>query len=144
MKRMWLTALVGATLGVATAAALASTLPGEIVANAQQAAQTIAIRDVTTQGDTVSGVVANRSSRVVRNVGLLIRHTWFWKNERHPGDYSPGRAAFYTVPGPIPAGGSVPFEYRMHESAHAASDGYFSTTVEVMAFTEVESNQASR
>jgi hypothetical protein len=143
MKRTWLIALA-ATVLLAPIGAVAAPLPGVIVANPQQAAQTVTIRDVQSEGNTVSGVVTNRSPDVIRNVGLLIRHTWFWSDERHPGEYNPGRASFYTVRGPIPPGGSVPFEYHMSEPPPVRADGRFATTVEVMTFTDNGSAQASR
>ncbi|MGH3053884.1 MAG: hypothetical protein ACRDL7_02780 [Gaiellaceae bacterium] len=142
MKRIWLTtlvALLGSTMLCAIDAHADAT-----VASPQQAKQTVVVRDVHTQSDVVSGVVSNQSTHLVRDVGLLIRHTWMWNNERHPGSDSPGRAGFYSVAGPIAPGGSAAFTYRPTEPLPARSDGHFVTTVEVVAFTETENTAASR
>jgi len=96
----------------------------------------IGIDRLKTQDGTVSGILLNRSGRTVRDVRLLIRQVWLWKNERHPGDDSPGRVDFYTVPNEIPAGGSVPFQYQPSPPLPRRSDGRFKTEVEVVGFTE--------
>jgi hypothetical protein len=73
----------------------------------------------------------------VHDVRLLIRYTWHWNNERHPGEDNPGRAEFSVVPLEIPPGGSVPFGHDASPPLPARSDGHFTTAVEVMGFTEV-------
>jgi len=145
MKRAWLVPLVGTTLGIITPGMPAMSAAAEIVvASQQEAAQALSVRDVRVQGDTVSGVLANESSNPVGDVGLLVRYTWFWNNERHPGGNNPGRADLYRVSGPIPPGASVPFTYRAPEPLPARSDGHFRPVVEVVSFTQVGGASASR
>jgi hypothetical protein len=97
----------------------------------------IAITDVTSADGAVNGTLVNKSPRVLQDVKLLIRHGWIWKNERHPGDDSPGRADYYVVAGPIAPGGSVPFKYVISPPLPQRSDGHFKSSVEVVGFTEV-------
>ena len=145
MKRVWLIVLLGAALNIITARTPAvSAATDMVVASQQQAAQALSVRDVKVQGNTVSGVLTNESSNVVRDVGLLVRYTWFWNNERHPGQKNPGRADIHTVAGPIPPGASVPFTYRAPEPLPERSDGHFNPVVEVVSFTELNSGSASR
>ena len=145
MKRAWLVPLVGTTLGIMSPGMPAVSAAAEIVvASQQEAARSLSVRDVRIQGDAVSGVLANESSTAVRDVGLLVRYTWFWNNERHPGGKNPGRAGLYKVNGPIAPGASVPFTYRSSEPLPARSDGHFNPVVEVVSFTELGGASASR
>ena len=144
MKRAWWIALLGTVLGVTVRFPAVGAAAEVVVASQQQAAQALSVRDVKLRGDAVSGVLANESSSPVRDVGLLVRYTWFWNNERHPAGNNPGRADLYTVTGPIPPGGSVPFTYRTAEPLPERSDGHFGPAVEVVSFTELGSASASR
>ena len=143
MKRPRLTSLFGVTWSIT---ALGAAMAAEVaVTDARQAAQSITPRDVQVQGDSISGVVANESSHSVQDVGLLIRYTWSWNRERHPGGDNPGRATFYTVVGPIAPGANAQFSYRTSEPLPTRSDGHFTPSVEVVAYTEaVEGTAASR
>jgi hypothetical protein len=109
--------------------------PPEIV-SPQQAAQVVDVAHVKTRGDTVSGVLINESPQTARDVQLLIRQTWMWKNEWHPGVVSPGRAEFYTVRTTIPPHGTTAFTYNT-EPLPQRTDGHFETHVQVVGFTEV-------
>ena len=103
-----------------------------------EAADSVLLRDVVARDDGgVTGVVVNRSTRLVRDVRLLIRHGWLWKNERHPGDDSPGRVAYHLVPADVPPGGNIEFRYHPDPPLPDRSDGRFETTVEVVGSTEV-------
>lgn len=98
--------------------------------------QSITVRNVSVKDGQVSGEVVNSSSRVIRDVQLLIRSTWLWKNEMKPGEDSRSDAAFYTVEGVIAAGGSTPFTYRSG-SMSGGADGRFEVTVSVAGYTEL-------
>ena len=117
--------------------AAVATAGSERVATTSEAAQMVVVQDVRVHDGVVSGSMLNNSTRVLRDVKLLIRHQWLWRNERNPGTDNPGRADFYTVVGDLPAGGRVPFEYTITPPLPDRSDGTFRTTVEVVGFTEV-------
>jgi hypothetical protein len=96
------------------------------------------IKDVQVAADgSATGVVQNNSQTAMRDIKLLVKHTWYWRNERNPGEDSPGRSAYVTVPGEIPAGGSMPFSYTAKPPLPQRSDGTFKTTVTVQEFTQV-------
>ena len=125
-------AVLAACLAPRMAAAADRTLIGD------EAADSVVLRDVVARDDgTVTGVLVDRSTRLVRDVRLLIRHNWLWKDERHPGEDSPGRVAYHIVPADIPPGGNVEFRYRPDPPLPARSDGRFETTVEAVGVTEV-------
>ncbi|HTC23379.1 MAG TPA: hypothetical protein VK688_03400, partial [Gemmatimonadales bacterium] len=84
------------------------------------------------------GVVANLSPNPVRDVELLIRYDWLWRNEFRPGDDSPSRAVYYTVPGEIPPGGQARFIYRVDPPLPVRSDGQFRASVENVGLVKVE------
>jgi hypothetical protein len=97
----------------------------------------VVVRDVTTRDGVVSGVLLNRSLGRVRDVRLLIRHTWLWEDELHPGDDSPSRAGYDTVSDEIAPGGQVQFTYRPVPPLPERDDGRFETSVEVVGYTQI-------
>jgi hypothetical protein len=119
----------------------ATAAPPEII-SARQAARVVEVTDVKTRGDVVSGVLINESPEIARNVQLVIRQTWLWKNEFHPGAVSPGRAEFYTVHTAIPPHGSSAFTYDTRPLPRR-TDGHFETYVQVVGYTEVGTGPAS-
>lgn len=90
-------------------------------------------------GGVVTGTLTNRTARTVRDVRLLVRYGWLWRDERAPHGESPGRAAYHTVPGEIPPGGTLRFVYRPETPLPARDDGRFVPAVEVVGFAEVGS-----
>lgn len=132
VTRIW---IYGALLGVLilplhSARATAPVVP------ASEAAQTIVINDLRVQEGSVSGTVVNKSSATVRGVELLLRQTWLWNNERHPGTDSPGRTLPFTLAADVAPNASVPFTFQTPPLAQR-SDGRFVTTMDVTGFSEV-------
>jgi hypothetical protein len=107
---------------------------------ASEASRMVAVAEARSEGGVVSGVVINNSDEVARDVQLLIRDTWLWNNERHPGENSPGRAEFYILPGPIAPHGNLGFRYQEQPLPERA-DGHFTTQVQVVGFTQVGSSE---
>src|SRR6266536_6344083 len=64
------------------------------VGSQEQAGSVLAIDKVTVQDGTVVGEIRNKSKNTARDVQLLIRYTWLWANEFHPGKDKPSEA-FY-------------------------------------------------
>ena len=106
------------------------------VVPSSEAAQTIVIKDLTVKDDSVSGTVVNKSSATVRGVGLLLRQEWLWKDERHPGTDSPGRAVPFTLAGDVAPNASAPFTFQTPRLPQR-SDGRFVMTTDVISFSEV-------
>lgn len=107
------------------------------VVTAEKAAEVVVARNVTVKDGEVTGELVNKSSHPVRDVQLLIRHTWHWKNEFRPGKDELGMAVYYTEEKEISPGGSVPFNYKPASSLPSRPDGSFETTVSVAGFAEV-------
>ena len=84
----------------------------------------------------MSGTVVNKSSATVRGVELLLRQTWMWNNERHPGADSPGRTLPFTLRGDVAPNASAPFSFQT-PPLDQRSDGRFVTTMDVTGFSEV-------
>src|SRR5690348_1299409 len=110
-----MTSLRHVLVGIAAVAALATSVaraaddgltvtPDTQVVAPDELARQVAVRDVKMDEGTVSGKVVNTSSTPVRDVKLLVRYKWLWKNERRPGANSPTRIAWVTVPGEIVPG----------------------------------------
>lgn len=98
----------------------------------------IDVRDLKTAPDgTVTATLVNNASTIMRDVKLLVRYAWVWKNERHPGEDGPGRSLYVPVSGDIAAKASVPFSYTPSPPLPSRTDGNFVTTVSVQSFTQV-------
>lgn len=131
-KQFWLV-MVAAILTMAhVASGFAAT-----VLEGNESSRVVAIRNLTVKDGTVSGDLVNTSPRTLRDVQLLIRHTWLWKNEMHPGEDSASDAVYYTVEGDIPAGGTKPFTYRPASPLSSRPDGSYETTVSVAGYSEI-------
>jgi hypothetical protein len=109
----------------------------QTVQTREQGSKTVTLRNVTVRDGQISGEVVNKSSHLVRDVQLLIRHAWLWKNEFRPGEEAPGRAVLYDVKRELRSGESIPFSYTPSPPLPSRTDGYFETEVSVAGFTEV-------
>jgi hypothetical protein len=125
----------GMLLGILTLPLHGTSAPAAVVPPSE-AAQTIVINDLTFHEDSVSGTIVNKSSATVRDVALLLRQVWQWKNERHPGTDSPGRTVPFTFRADIAPNASAPFTFQTPPLPQR-SDGRFVTTMDVTGFTEV-------
>jgi len=97
----------------------------------------VAITQLAVTDGVVTGTLVNRTGRTLREVKLLVRYAWLWKDERTPRRDNPGRSAYYVVPGEIPPHGSLPFVYRPEPPLPQRTDGRFEPSVEVVGVTEV-------
>jgi len=122
----------------ATILATTATAADRVVIADQEPSSSVIVRGVRARDDgVVTGVLVNRSSRIVRDVRLLVHHTWLWNHEFTPGEESPGRVAYHIVPADIPPAGSVEFRYQPNPPLPDRSDGRFETSVEVVGVTEI-------
>jgi hypothetical protein len=104
---------------------------------ADEPPQSVTVRNVSISDGAVTGEVVNSSSNPVRDVQLLIRYTWLWKNEMRPGEDTRGNAVFQNVEGELPPGGSKPFKYNPAFPMAAQADGHYEATVKVAGFTQL-------
>ncbi len=148
MTRRFVYILGSALCGVVLGGVLSrATLAEERVAllDAKAARQEpVVLQDIKTSGSTVSGVIVNKSNHPINNVDLLIRYTWLWQNERHPGKDSPGRSSFYKIPDEIPPGGRLAFTYKPPSPLPSRSDGHFEAGADIAGFREVVPAQQSQ
>ena len=125
-------------LGVATAYAAAGRGAEQPeLTSAGRIGETIAIEDLVIRDGVVTGTLANRSGRTLREVKLLVRYAWLWNDERAPQRDNPGRSDYTTVAGEIPPHGTLPFVYRPEPPLPKRTDGRFDPSVQVVGFTEV-------
>lgn len=103
------------------------------------AQDSVKLRDVQTTADgRVDGVLANTTSKTIHDVRLMIHHTWLWNDEKHPGDDSPGRVEYFTVPMTIDPHGTIEFHYKPSPPLPTdRTDGHFETRGDVVGYTEV-------
>jgi hypothetical protein len=126
-----LVALTALTVPIGAIAARAQT-----VLNSAEAARTVAIESLHASSSTVSGVVANRSPHIVRDVEILVQYHWLWENEFKPGEHSPGQTALVRVQDELKPGQSARFHHTL-TPATGREDGRFAPEVTVAAFTVV-------
>ena len=124
-------------LGLGLWAGAATAVSERVTSGDRAEAQGVVVRDLTVNDLTVTGVVVNRTQHLIRDVRLLVRHTWLWENERHPGTANPGRSEYYKLNGEIPPGGSVSFRYELPAPLPVRADGFFVHSAEVATFTEI-------
>ena len=108
----------------------------DIVSVGEVNQNTVTVNNVTVQNGVVSGEIVNHSNQEIRDVELLIRHMWQWRNEFRPGNGDPGMAAYHTVSEIILPGKTVPFTFIEASTLPARADGQFKTVVSVAGFTE--------
>jgi hypothetical protein len=107
------------------------------VASREDAARVLTVENLKVEDGGVSGVVHNRSSRLVRDVQLFIRYTWLWDNEMKPGKDDPGTSVYFPLAESIPPGGQAPFTYRPAAPLGKMAGGHYLTSVSIGGFTEV-------
>jgi hypothetical protein len=97
----------------------------------------VLVEDVRASPHSVHGRVRNLEDGELRDIRLLITHTFLWDDEMHPGENNPGRTDIFTIPGPIAPRGGLTFEEKLVPPLPARSDGYYQTSVQVLGFTRV-------
>ena len=135
MKRIlagWMGGVI--VLTVATVVVPASARP---LASVEEAAQAARVLSVDERGGTVSGEIENTGKRLIRDVRLLVRHAFVWRNEREPGPDSPGRSEYYTFPGEVAPGSRASFSFTLDPPLAVRNDGRFVTSAEVVGYSEV-------
>jgi hypothetical protein len=135
-----LVAVLAALAGTAAAVEIESTR----IVPSEQLSRRVLVQEVQSTADVVTGTVVNATPEPVRDVRLLVRDDWLWRNERHPGDDNPGRAATLTLREEIPPGSRVRFTYRRDAPLAARGDGRFETAVDVLGFTTLETQDSSQ
>jgi len=125
----------GVLLGILSLPLHGATATAAVVSSSQ-AAQTIVINDLTVRDNVVSGTIVNKSAATLREVELLVRQTWLWEPERHPGTDDPGRTLPFMLGADVAPNTSTAFAFETPPLPQR-SDGRFITTMEVTGFTEV-------
>lgn len=95
----------------------------------------VAIRDVRSDGTSVTGWVVNDTSHEVRDVRLMVERQWRWAREMNPGEDNPASGTVVRVEQPIPANGRLEFRYDLPPEPQR-NDGHFETVVRVLSFSE--------
>jgi hypothetical protein len=97
----------------------------------------VSVTQRSTSDGTVSGQLTNHSSSPIRDVEMMIRYEWFWANETHPGDFSPGRTDRYEFPDRIAPGQTVAFTYTPTAPLPQRNDGHFEVKIRPIGFVEL-------
>jgi len=85
----------------------------------------VAVTEVARRGDSVTGMLVNRSGAEIRDIRLLIDMPFLWANETNPGDESPARSSILTVAGPLAPRGKLAFEFTPNPPLPERTDGRF-------------------
>ncbi|MGH7795994.1 MAG: hypothetical protein ACREQ2_14065 [Candidatus Binatia bacterium] len=109
----------------------------QTVLDPQEAAKTLAIRNLTATPSLVSGEVVNRTPHTVRDIELLFQFHWLWKNEFKPGLESPGRTDILNIAKELRPEESMAFRYTPDPPLPHRKDGWFEPEVTIGGFTVV-------
>ena len=126
-----------AVAGTVTVVAAASTVAGTVTITDDDHSAPVQVTSATFDGDTVSGTVINRGADEVRDIRLLVDIAFLWKDETKPGDVNPGRAAVFTVAGPLPPQGRLSFDFRPEPPLEERTDGRYQPKVRVTGYQTV-------
>ena len=91
-QKIWLASLFGLAL-----MAWPLALSGQNVRAREDSARVLTVEKLTVTDGVVTGEVSNRSTRLLRDVQIFVRHTWLWDDEQHPGKSDPGTSTYYTL-----------------------------------------------
>jgi hypothetical protein len=127
-------AILVAGLGVIARPAL---VVCQTILSPQAASRLVVVEKLTVNDGRVSGEIRNDSKNLVRDVQLLIRYVWLWKDEFHPGKDDPSQSVYYAAPAEIPPGGTSPFQYAPSSPLPKRDDGTFVVRVSVAGYSEV-------
>lgn len=97
----------------------------------------VLVRSVRVEGDTATVRLENKTRKEVRDIRLLVEHTFQWRDEFRPGAESPGYSETFQIPEAIPPGQTATVVLRSGESRPSREDGSFQTNVRVLGFTQV-------
>jgi len=135
--RLWVRHLGAIAIMAAMTWLQAETAIPATLVPAEKAAEVVVLRNVAIKDGKISGELVNQTKHAVRDVQLLIRHLWQWKNEFRPGTDEVGRAVYHTVEKEIAPGGSAPFSYEPSPPLPSGPGGFYQTTVSIAGFTEI-------
>ena len=127
-----LAALVAATLGVTRVATAA-----EMLVHPEEISRTLIVQNLSVQGERVAGVVANLSSRRVRDVRLQVTYWWLWADEKRQGTNDPSFVTTELISDEIPPQGQLTFGYMYPAARVRQIDGDFIVDVKVIAYRVV-------
>jgi hypothetical protein len=109
----------------------------QILRTREDAARVIALEKLSVADGVVTGEVSNQSPRLLRDVKILIRYTWLWDDEHHPGKTDPGMSIYHMLSKEIAPGGRLPFTFSPTPPLPKVSGGRFETTVSIAGYSEV-------
>ena len=115
----------------------------ETVLSSQEASRALRFEKLDVNPTKISGVIANKTPHTIKDVQLMIQYHWLWKDERNPGEDSPGRTIIIPLNDQLEPGESHRFSYTPQFSLPSRNDGYFMPEVDVAGFTTVVQQRAS-
>ncbi len=83
----------------------------ETVLSSQDASRALSFEKLDVNPSKISGVIANKTPHTIKDVQLMIQYHWLWKDERNPGQDSPGRTVIIPLKEQLEPGELQPFSY---------------------------------
>jgi hypothetical protein len=124
--------LTAVTLLLAPAAANAQRIIGS-----NETAQSLEVRNVAVNNNVITGEVVNKTPHLMRDVELLIKYHWRWKNEMKPGADSSGRSVFIKLDRDLRPGEPFSFTYKPDPPLPSRPEGYYVAEVSPAGFAVV-------
>ena len=123
-------------ISVAALAALLLASPAR-PAEVGVAAEAVFVRDLQVGPGGIRGSLRSTTDAELRDVRLLVTHSFLWSREQSPGELSPGRSEVYLIPGPIPPFGIIEFDEPLVPPLPARSDGRFESSASILGYTAI-------
>jgi hypothetical protein len=126
---------LAAPLALATALEVTVQAADTLVTERESMAGMIDVAEVQSDASMVSGKLVNRTRDSLRNMKLVVTDDFQFSGKRQPGSENPSLVTEMQVVGPIPPGGSIPFNLDRPAPLPDRKDGTFNTSVSVVSFT---------
>lgn len=101
----------------------------------QELANSVVLTNTQITDGTISGTLVNNTGQRLTNLQLRVSYQWLWANDKDVDKQSPGWSTYYTLPGELKPGESMPFQYQPDAPLPQRNDGHFIPSVAVASYT---------
>ena len=143
MLRLWNNGLLAASLasGFLLIPGIARAQLATTSANLEAA---LTVQNVTMNGNRLLGEITNNSGQKLRDISLMLQHSWRWQDGRDPKIEVPIDAVLLKLKKDLLPGETAAFTHFVLLPENTRKDGQFVTDVSVAAFSIVPPEETSR
>jgi hypothetical protein len=140
MLPLWKSAFLAVSL--AGAFLIFSTIASaQVATTSANQEKTLTLHNVTMSGNRLLGEITNNSDQKLRDISLMLQHSWRWQDGRDPKIEVPLKAVLFKLKKELLPGETATFTHPVPLPENTQKDGQFVTDVSVAAFSVVPSEQ---